>query len=908
MNTRTCQLWGWLTLAAVISINVSNLASAATHYVDLNSTNATPPFTDWSTAATNIQDAIDASSYGDQIWVTNGIYQTGGKPVSGVTTFNRVALDKPVMVASASGPAVTFIQGIVTGRSPVRCVYLTNGAVLAGFTLTNGVASTEQVQGAAGLGGGVYCQSAAARLTNCVLTGNVASSGGGAYQGTLDNCILQSNSASLGGGAYQAILNNCGIVCNTAVSGGATAFGTLNNCTLTGNSASSMGGGSTNSTLNNCLVYYNNAPVASNYSAGILNYCCTTPLPAGGTGNFTTDPQLSSTFHLSISSPCRGAGNPANANGTDIDGEAWATPPSIGCDEYWSGSVTGQLSVSIAASYTNVTAGFAVTLTGTIMGKATASVWDFGDGVQVSNLPFASHAWAGGGNYQVVLTAYNEDHPGGVSATQAVQVAAQKIFYVAQSSSNPIAPYADWTTAAQDIQSAVDLAVLPGQSVLVFNGLYQTGGRPYGTTTTNRVTIPRAMRVSSVNGPTVTFIQGQHGSGGGLGPTAVRCVYVGHGAVLDGFTLTNGATGASDSGGGVYGAGMDAVVMNCVLTRDYAYLGGAAITCTLNNCQLWGNSAYGYGGATYYCNLNNCTVGPNSATVNGGGVCYGTLNNCILTNNLTEGNGGGSYYSMLNNCILWWNDAEYGAGAYYGSLTNCTLARNGAWTTGGGAYQSKLYNCIVYSNYATTALNYSGGSLNYCCTTPNPGSGVGNITNVPGLVDAFGGDFHLQPTSPCINAGNNNYVTTTNDLDGNPRIVGGTVDIGAYEYQMPSSALSYAWAQQYGLPTDGTADYADTDGTGMNNWQKWIAGLNPTNPASVLVMQTPVATNTTAGVTVSWQSVNTRTYYLQRATDFTAQPAFTSIKSNLLGQAGTTSYTDITATNAGPYFYRVGVQ
>jgi len=376
------------------------------HYVDLNSPNPVSPYVSWSTAATNIQNAIDAASSGDVVWVTNGVYQTGGKLVPGSYATSRVAVDKPLTVVSVNGPSLTVIQGGGTGRSPARCAYLTNGAILAGFTLTNGVVNTEQLKGT-GLGGGVYCQSSAAQLTSCILTGNSASSGGGAYQGTLNNCAVIGNTATSGGGTFQC---------------------TLNNCTLTGNSASSSGGGSLNSTLNNCIVYYNKAPNGSNYSGSVLNYCCTIPLPVTGTGNFITDPQLASGFHLSTASPCRGAGNASYASGNDIDGEVWANPPSVGCDEYWSGSITGLINVSIAASHTNVTPSYVVALTGTVAGKASASVWDFGDGVQVSKLLYASHAWANAGNYPVVLTAYNEDYPAGISATQTVQVAAQTIF------------------------------------------------------------------------------------------------------------------------------------------------------------------------------------------------------------------------------------------------------------------------------------------------------------------------------------------------------------------------------------------------------------------------------------------------------------------------------------------------
>ena len=56
-------------------------------------------------------------------------------------------------------------------------------------------------------------------------------------------------------------------------------------------------------------------------------------------------------------------------------------------------------------------------------------------------------------------------------------------------------------------------------------------------------------------------------------------------------------------------------------------------------------------------------------------------------------------------------------------------------------------------------------------------------------MDLSTGDFRLQGNSPCINAGHNAYVTSDADLDGLPRIVGGTIDIGAYESQAPGSVI-----------------------------------------------------------------------------------------------------------------------
>src|SRR5262249_14914153 len=109
-----------------------------------------------------------------------------------------------------------------------------------------------------------------------------------------------------------------------------------------------------------------------------------------------------------------------------------------------------------------------------------------------------------------------------------------------------------------------------------------------------------------------------------------------------------------------------------------------------------------------------------------------------------------------------------------------------------GISSCEASNSIILFNGPDGTNNYGSlpSYLWYCCTRPLPANGFNCITNDPLFVDSANGNFRLQSNSPCINAGDNASVVTGIDLDGNPRTRGGTVDMGAYEFQNGASSIA----------------------------------------------------------------------------------------------------------------------
>lgn len=365
------------------------------------------------------------------------------------------------------------------------------------------------------------------------------------------------------------------------------------------------------------------------------------------------------------------------------------------------------------------------------------------------------------------------------------QFAFPKTNYVS-TTGNHIYPFNSWANAATNIQAAVD-AALPNDIVLVTNGIYNIGNSVApGYLSKNRVVITNNITLKSLNGPENTAIVGKEPNG----INAIRCVYISSGT-LDGFTISNGHTRTSDSdneksGGGIYAFDGSSIITNCIIADNASdSAGGGIYYGAVYNCVVTNNSTGYEGGGMAFGNIHNSIICKNSAVV-GGGTGGSAVYNCIISDNTASSYGGGAVNGGIFNSLIVGNYSPFAGAVYQAPVNSCTIISNSADNSGGGIAFSTAANCIIWGNSSIDSSNFFNGTISYCCSTPLP-PGEGNISQNPLFVSAS--DFHLQATSPCINAGTNlPYVYTSTDLDGNSRLFGSRVDMGAYEF-LPEPCL-----------------------------------------------------------------------------------------------------------------------
>lgn len=273
----------------------------------------------------------------------------------------------------------------------------------------------------------------------------------------------------------------------------------------------------------------------------------------------------------------------------------------------------------------------------------------------------------------------------------------------------------------------------------------------------------------------------------------------------------------------------------------------------ITRCNFLNNVTGGDGGGLYNSesspNVNNCIFSGNNAAIGGGignNKSSAAFVRCTIEGNYAGYGGGGSYnfesLPSFTNCAFTGNKAAQEGGGMFNDqsspvINNCTFGSNRADEYGGAIFNQSssavIRNSIIWGNISLVnlgpAIYGSTSSVIYSIVQGGYSGGVSVINADPLFLNPVqassaptsSGNYQIKPCSPAINTGSNSAVPagTTTDLAGGTRIVGGTVDMGAYEFPgLPVSIYS-------SLATPSANGIVYVKNTGNGNGSSWTNAL-----------------------------------------------------------------------------------
>jgi len=368
------------------------------------------------------------------------------------------------------------------------------------------------------------------------------------------------------------------------------------------------------------------------------------------------------------------------------------------------------------------------------------------------------------------------------------------------------------------IQSGIN-AASNGDEVLVAPGIYKE----------NISFLGKAVTVTSSGGAKITTIRGnQKGSVVTFNSGETSS------SVLNGFTITNGNAQNQfglPQGGGVLIVTSSPTVTNNIIKNNHSCEGGDGLALIIGAPVIQGNTIQknsqkgcsgGFGGAVYVGGGTGAMIIGNRILGNQGGFSLVSAGSPQLQNNVIAGNTGyglstenDSNPIVVQN-VIYGNGGFLGGGVYLGPssgtapsiLVSNTIVDNlntsvGLGTdlyTTGFISSSQIVNNIFASTTGTNSVycdpSYDKNSPMFQFNDPySSGAAIegtcaseiglnGNLLVNPNFRNAAKHAYRLMKSSSLINAGTNSAPDLpSKDIAGKPRIVGGTVDIGAYELQ-----------------------------------------------------------------------------------------------------------------------------